>query len=198
MKKLLSIFWILLMVFLCACQAGLSGYIDAPPSVAFDGQTEVNAGQRHFLLQEAPENVAEKLVADRYLYDITGQSTERASLYGEGSALHSALENENSQAPEGFYRDEYIVHRLETLSKDQAAALSPVFWEHVTRDVKKCGLTAYTIVLADVSKTWNQAAHAYGPQIGDGRFERLYLCGIHPQSDVWHIYELYWGEYFQG
>ena len=43
----------------------------------------------------------------------------------------------------------------------------------------------------DITWEHSEASLAMGPQIGDGRYERLYLCGKTDTSNEWKIYEVF-------
>jgi len=108
-----------------------------------------------------------------------------------------------------FYREpgrhfsELMIHSLTTLSREnffpgggyfEDQAWSNAFLTDLLEEVAKHDLTEYTVVCADLSWKWTDAALAAGPQIDSGRYERPILLGRTGEDDSWKIYELYWGE----
>lgn len=173
----------------------LDGYTADPPAITFGGETDASFGERHILLEEAPENVAEELTALFFYEDIAGRYDRRKELYGAGTTLGQMEDSSERQAEEGVYVREYVLHSLTTVARDglfpeEFYGFSP---QILQRDVERYGLTAFTVVKADMSMYYSEAALARGPQLGDGRYEWFFLCGQTAQDGEWKLYELYWG-----
>ena len=154
---------------------------------AYAGELEVTAGDRSFQLLDTPENPAEEAAANYFAYDIAGDYAALETLCSGNEALVNSARSQAEDAAAGDYIQQYIVYALETMETipDQALA-----------DAGQFGLTSYTIVRADIEMSWSPEAAAKGPQLGDGWYTRLFLCG--ETDGGWKIYEVYWAESLVG
>lgn len=168
------------------------GYVEEFEAYAYEGENDVTVGERHFLLEDAPENVPEELVSNFYRYEITGEFEAYFDLIGESESLLIATGNVEKLYEEGFTR-ELIVHRLYTMTQEEVeeADFQVSFQEELSRDVEKYQLTEYTVVRAEIYMAWSEAALKKGPQLGDGDYDRGFLCGKDAQGS-WKLYEVYW------
>ncbi len=96
----------------------LDGYTADPPAITYSGQTDASFGERHILLEEAPENAAEELTALFFYEDIAGRYDRRKALYGAGTTLGQMEDSSERQAEEGVYVREYVLHSLTTVARD--------------------------------------------------------------------------------
>lgn len=168
------------------------GYVEEFEAYAYEGENDVTVGERHFLLEDAPENVPEELVSNVYRYEITGGFEAYFDMIGESESLLISTGNIEKLYEEGFTR-ELIVHRLYTMTQEEVekADFQVSFQEELSRDVEKYQLTEYTVVRAEIYMAWSEAALKRGPQLGDGDYDRGFLCGKDAQGS-WKLYEVYW------
>ena len=154
---------------------------------AYTGEMEVIAGGRSFYLEDTPENPAEEAAAHYYAYDIAGDYAALEALCSGNESLVNSARSQAENAAAGDYVQQYIVYALETME---------TIPEQVLADVGRFGLTSYAAVRADIEMTWSPEAAAKGPQLGDGWYTRLFLCG--EGDGGWKIYEVYWAETLTG
>lgn len=168
------------------------GYVEEFEAYAYEGENDVTVGDRHFLLKDAPENVPEELVSNAYRYEITGEFEAYFDMIGESESLLISTGNIEELYEEGFTR-ELIIHRLYTMTQEEVekADFQVSFQEELSRDVEKYQLTEYTVVRAEIYMAWSEAALKRGPQLGDGDYDRGFLCGKDAQGS-WKLYEVYW------
>lgn len=175
----------------------LGSYAGEVPAYQYDGKSDVTYGDRHFKLEDLPENAAEGLVALYYRYDISGAYDKLGELIGETPGLQISVDNTRESAEEGVYMREYVLHALDTLTREEVAAADydtqGFDLDILQRQMPECALAEFVLVRADVSMAWSEKALERGPQIGDGRYTRYYLCGREAGGDDWKIYEVIWG-----
>lgn len=103
----------------------------------------------------------------------------------------------------GMHFSELILHSLDTFTREnffpgggyfEEQEWSDRFLEDLMEEVAEHGLVEYTVVCANLSWKWTDAALAAGPQLGNGRYERPFLLGRTAEDESWKIYELYWGD----
>lgn len=179
-----------------------AGYRDDFEAEAYTGVRTFTNEDRTLIYEDGPENVAESLVAYLYYCENMVAYDELLKHVGEGS-FRLATQNAAEQADE-LYFDTVILHTLDTLSKDDFAPggayfadekTAQRFVDELTAFVGENALTEYTVVYVDLSWLWSERALDMGPQLGNGRYERLYLVGKTEQDDGWKLYECFWGEY---
>lgn len=178
-----------------------------------DFETEAYTGIRNFqnedrtlVYEDGPENVVESLVSFQYYCQTMFYFDDLAKHMG-CDALKLNVENEKKNAQEGMYFKKIILHDLATLSvedfapggkyvSDSKRSFELVDRVNYFKDIH--GLTEYAVVYVDLSWQWSEKALSMGPQLGNGRYERLYLVGKTSEDDNWRIYECFWGEYDLG
>lgn len=170
----------------------LEGYTEGFPVYEFSGDVDITFTDRHFELQDPPENIAEELVANTYYYNISCQFDELYNIYVDNDYMKILVNNTKLNFEDGVYIKDFVIHSLSTLTKEELLNLSFDFVDSLLQDdVAKFKLTHLTVIQADVSMAWSEKALEYGPQIGDGRYYDFYLCGKDSDSDFWKIYEIY-------
>ena len=178
------------------CWSGGSGY-------QYTGFTEFTEGDRTLTVQDVPENLAEELLFSDYYFRTVFEFDGLLGLQGSDT-LRLSAENERKNAAEGLYFEKVTIHNFATLTKDDFtpggayfadAEKSFNFVDQANFRKEGHGLTEYAIVYLDLSWKWTEKALSLGPQLGDGRYERLYLVGKTAEDDNWKIYECFWGEY---
>lgn len=157
----------------------------------YSGETQTQVNDRSFTLEDIPEIYPEELVVMNYYYDIVGEYDKLGDLYGENEALKISAENEKKNFNDGNYVKEYIIHDVSPLVKDE---LDEMLEKQIASDIEKYSLSESLIIKADIDLVWADSASA--PQIGNGRYPRLFLCGRLNVEDSWKIYECYWGEMY--
>ncbi len=169
-----------------------TSYIENFPVYTYPGKKEVLVEERQFSLFDIPENPAEALVADHYLYLITGDFDQLEQLYGENEALTISLENEQQNFQEGIYIQKYLIQEISTLSQEEFQSL---FSDSLQAEIDQWKLSEMVMVKAVIDLTWSEKGLAQIPQIGDGQYDRFFLCGKHAEnSNDWKIFEIYSGE----
>lgn len=89
---------------------------------------------------------------------------------------------------------EYVIHGFSTWSKEDFQNADYDFMHILKKDILKYQFTTFSMVQADISMTWSEAALERGPQLGNGTYSRLFLCGKISDDDSWKIYGIYWIE----
>lgn len=157
----------------------------------YSGATHIQINDRSFTLEDIPEIYPEELVVNNYYYDIAGEYDKLGDLYGENEALKISADNEKKNFDEGIYVKEYIIHDVAPIAEDE---LDEMLAKQIASDIEKYTLSDSLIIKADIDLVWAETAEA--PQIGNGRYPRIFLCGRQSVEDDWKIYECYWGEMY--
>lgn len=157
----------------------------------YSGETQTQVNDRSFTLEDIPEIYPEELVVYNYYYDIVGEYDKLGDLYGENEALKISADNEKKNFAEGIYVKEYVIHDVAPMAEDE---LDEMLAKQIASDIEKYTLSESLIIKADIDLVWTETAEA--PQIGNGRYPRIYLCGRQSVEDDWKIYECYWGEMY--
>lgn len=157
----------------------------------YSGETQTQVNDRSFTLEDIPEIYPEELVVMNYYYDIVGEYDKLSDLYGENEALKISADNEKKNFDDGNYVKEYIIHDVSPLAKDE---FDEMLEKQIASDIEKYSLSESLTIKADIDLVWADSAAA--PQIGNGRYPRLFLCGRQSLEDNWKIYECYWGEMY--
>ena len=152
---------------------------------AYTGEVRISAGGRTFTLEDVPENPAEEAAANSYAFDIAENYQGLADLYSENEVLLISAQNDAESWENGDYIQSYTIHGLETLPQDKIPS-------QIVSEAETLGLEQYAVVRADVDWTYSDQKLAQGPQLGEGRYSRLFLCG--EKDGQWKIYEIYWEE----
>ena len=175
-------------------EVSLENYVEEFPDYEFTGELDETVGERHFQAEEAPENIVEELIFDDYAYNIEGEYDKLFEIYGENEANKISVSNTKKRFDDGTYMKEYVIHGLSTWSKEDFLNADYDFMHILKRDILKYQFTSFSMVQADISMTWSEAALERGPQLGNGEYIRLFLCGKNSDDDSWKIYEIYWIE----
>lgn len=157
----------------------------------YSGETQTQVNDRSFTLEDIPEIYPEELVVYNYYYDIVGEYDKLSDLYGENEALKISADNEKKNFDEGIYVKEYVIHDVAPMAEDE---LDEMLAKQIASDIEKYTLSESLTIKADIDLVWADSAAA--PQIGNGRYPRLFLCGRQSLEDNWKIYECYWGEMY--
>lgn len=156
---------------------------------AYTGEVRISTGGRTFTLEDVPENPAEEAAANSYAFDIAENYEGLAELYSESESLLISAKNDAESWENGDYVQTYTIHGLETLPQDKIPS-------QIVSEAEDLGLGQYAVVRADVDWTYSDQKLAQGPQLGEGRYFRLFLCG--QKDGQWKIYEIYWEEMMGG
>ncbi|MDD4844858.1 MAG: hypothetical protein PHU31_11120 [Anaerotignum sp.] len=173
-------------------EVSLENYVEDFPDYEFTEELDDTVDDRHFEAEEAPENIVEELVFHDYSYDIKGEFDKLLEIYGEEEALKISARNTKKSFDEGAYMKEYVIHDLSTWSKEDFQNSDYDFMHILKSDILKNQFTSFAIVQVDISMEWSKAALDRGPQLGNGEYTRLFLCGKNSDDDSWKIYEIYW------
>lgn len=164
-------------------------YVTEFPFYVYTGMKLSDHEGRVFTIEDTPKNLAEAAVIEWYGLNWTG-GTKKLELCCGNEALKFGSESDYKR---------YTIHEVSTLTpEDFTVETMPsleAFIRWLSQDIQKFGLTEYTVVYADLSWEWTPEQLARGPQLGNGRYERLYLLGKTESSNAWRLYECYWGEH---
>ena len=172
----------------------------------YAGFTEFTDDDRTLVIRDIPENLAEETLFTNYYFGTVLEFNGLVALQGSDN-LRISAENEAKNAAEGIYFTNVTIHEFDTLTKEDFepggkyfadAEMSFNFVDQANFLKEGHGLTEYAIVYLDLSWQWSEKAQSMGPQLGDGRYERLYLVGKTGEDDAWKIYECFWGEHVLG
>lgn len=172
----------------------------------YAGYTSFAFDDRKLTLQDIPENLAEELLVSNYYFMAAFEFEGLLGIRGSEN-LQLSAKNEAKNAAEGLYFKNVTIHALDTLSEEDFTPGGRYFPD--TKSVFEFvdqvnyfkdghGLVEYAVVYADLSWQWTERALSMGTQLGDGRYERLYLVGKTAENSNWRLYECYWGEYVLG
>lgn len=170
-------------------------YITDFPEYEYNGEIEKVFDDRTFVLEDTPENIVEELAVNNFYFDIAGEHDKLAEIMGENETLTISLESEKKHFDEGIYLITNIIHDVSIFTVDDFDQTIDWFKNKVKEDVEEFGLIEYSVARVDITWEHSEASLAMGPQIGDGRYERLYLCGKTDTSSEWKIYEVFWNVY---
>ena len=167
-------------------------YVTEFPFYVYTGMKLSDHDGHVFTIEDTPKNLAEAAVIEWYGLNWTG-GTKKLELCCGNEALRFGSESDYKQ---------YTIHEVSTLTPEdftvETMPFLDAFIRWLSQDIQKFGLTEYTVVYADQSWEWTPEQLALGPQLGNGRYERLYLLGKTETSNAWKLYECYWGEYVFG
>ena len=177
------------------CWSGGSGY-------QYTGFTEFTEDDRTLTVQDVPENLAEELLFSDYYFRTVFEFDGLLELQGSDS-LRIGAENERENAAEGMYFEKVTIHNFATMTEEDFTP-GGAYFADAERSFKfvdtanfmkdAYGLTEYAVIYLDLSWKWSEKALSMGPQLDDGRYERIYLVGKTSEDDNWRIYECFWGE----
>lgn len=184
-------------------EAFFASYMTNFPEYTYTGAHSATVLDRIIELEDTPENFAEEMLWNNYWLPYLGNYEPYIALMGSNHMRISA-ENASRLYADGLYFSSVTVHALSVLSEQDYQPASFYFSEQTTaerfmtnvwHDVWEYRLTEYTVVYMDLSWEWTEAALERGPQLGNGRYERLYLLGKTETDPEWKMYNIYWGEY---
>lgn len=195
---------------LVSCQNGktpepegfFKGYRDDFEFREYTGLRTFTNDGRTLIHEDVPENMIESLVAYQYYCENMMAYDELLAHVGS-ETLQLSVRNEAKQADE-LYFERVTIHAMDTLSREDFEPGGAYFADEesvqrfvdeLTALVEEYALTEYTVAYVDLSWLWAESALAMGPQLGNGRYERLYLVGKISEDANWHLYECFWGEY---
>ena len=165
-----------------------ASYVTDFPGYAYDGSTTTETSGHVFTMEDTPNNLAEAaLIHWKHLNWM--DEPEKFGLVSGNEALKLAASSS--------YKS-YTIHEISTLTPEEFTVENMPFLNSFLRDlsedVEKFALAEYTVVYVNHSWEWIPEHLALGPQLGNGRYEWLYLLGKTEADDAWKVYELYWGE----
>lgn len=172
----------------------------------YTGQTRFTFDDRSLTLWDVPENMVEELLFTNYYFAAAFEFDGLLAIQGDESLKINA-QNEAKNAKEGIYFTDVTIHTLDALSEEDFTPGGSyfadenqvqLFVDELRELVQEYGLEQYAVVYADLSWQWSEKALSMGPQLGDGRYERLYLAGKVSEDANWLLYECFWGEYTLG
>lgn len=164
----------------------------------YTGEREAVFEDRHFLLEDLPENEAEELAALHYYDTIAGEWERLEERCGE-EALQISARNTAKSFEEGSYIREYLIHDLAVMTQEELCQisegdLSEFYREKAWERAEAFSLETFTVVKVDLTWAYSEEALARGPQLPEGRYQRGLLCGKQNAEDDWSIYDIYWFE----
>lgn len=174
-------------------------YVEAfTETYTYSGVREADVADRHFRLEDIPENEVEELAALHYYYEIAAEWEQLEAQCGE-ERLQAAERNTAENFEEGSYIREYLIHDLavmtqEGLSRCSEGDLSEFYREAAWEWAEAFSLDVFTVVRVDLTWAYSEEALARGPQLPEGRYRRGLLCGKQSEKDAWKIYDVYWFE----
>ena len=181
-----------------------ASYVTDFPEYTYTGAHSATVLGRTIELEDTPENFAEEMVWNNCWLPFVGNFEPYIALMGSNHMRISA-ENEGEQyAENGGIFSSVTVHNLSVLTQQDYQPGSFYFSEQATaerfmtdvwHEVWTYGLTEYTVAYVDLSWEWTPEQLALGPQLGNGRYERLCLLGKTAADPDWKMYNIYWGEY---
>ena len=169
----------------------------------YAGFTEFAEDDRTLMVQDIPENLVEELLFSNYYFSTVFEFEGLLGIQGSDN-LRLSAENERKNAADGLYFENVIIHNFATLSREDFtpggfyftdAEMSFKFVDQANYLKEEHGLTEYAVVYVDLSWKWSEKALELGPQLDDGRYERLYLVGKTSEDANWKLYECFWGEH---
>lgn len=175
-------------------EKALENYVTEFPDYEFTGILDETVGDRHFVAEVTPANIVEDLVFHDYYYDIKGEYDKLSGIYGDNESRKISASNEKKRFAEGAYMQEYIIHSLSTWMKEEFQNSEYIYKHLITRDILKYQFSKFAIVQVNMSMQWSEGALKRGPQLGNGEYRRLFLCGKKSDDDKWRIYEIYWAD----
>ena len=192
MKRILVIISIIMVL------VGLSACTETQKTeevYTYEGETDINIDDRNFTLEEEPENKAEEIVVNYYLYNIRADFDSMADILPNNESDRISLENEREAFKDGNYIKSYIIHELSTLTEKEYREerlengeyniLYYYGWEEV---VEENNLIEYEIINVNFTQIHNEKSIELGPQWGNGMFSRSFIVGKSSNEDNYRIY----------
>ena len=168
------------------------GYIEEFDEFDFTGEREATIDDRHFLIEDNPDNVVETLVYEYYYYNFNTSWDKLKEISAkENEALQISATNSEELFNEGCYLREIVLHSFDTLSFEDLKDVDLMFFSHFEEAVEKYNLNMYSVVEVEYSMAHSIASLDRRPQFGDGKYERYYLCGKANDEDSWQIFEIF-------
>ena len=193
MKKILILFFIIMVsISLIAC----TEFKETKEAYTYKGETMVNAGERVFKLENMPENIAEEIVVNNFLYSIDANFNEMPNILAEIESHKISIKNEEKSFNEGIYIKSYTIHKIDTLSEDEYSQenldndeMNPLYYYNWQMIVEEYNLKEYEIITVNFTQLHSDKSNEIGPQWGDGTYDRSFLVGKSPSDRNYKIYD---------
>ena len=186
----------LFVVGLTACNNDGKREAEDPQAYSYTGDTEIEVGDRSFILEDQPESKAEEAVVMDFLYTITGEFDKKLEVIADIEPHRMSIEAEKKHMEEDVYIKSYVIHSIATLSEEQYidqnsadGSYNPLFYNNLQNLLNEYDLEDYEIVNIDFTWTHSAQALAWVPQWGDGTYNRSFFVGKESTSDNYKIYD---------
>ena len=163
---------------------------------SYKGDTTIEISDCSFVLEDLPENSAEESVVMDFISTITGEFDKKLEVIADTEPHRTYIEVGKRQMEEGVYIKSYVIHNIATLSEEQYARGSssksgnnPLFYNNLINLLKEYDLVEYEIINVDFTMMHSEKSLAWGPQWGDGTYNRSFLVGKKTTSDDFKIYD---------
>lgn len=142
---------------------------------------------RHVKFEMMPSDDAQRAAAWYFKYMGLGQYEMCKRLFPEEQLEALNFEQNQLDAQDGRYIEEFIVQEFKTLTPDEYG----VFKETYDSMAEKYGYEEYRVIRVHFSQKWTEKALEAGPQWGDGVYVRDFVVGKPSgYGKGWRIFEL--------
>lgn len=152
---------------------------------AYGDETEINSDGLSFNLEDSPENVAEEIVVENFLFSITGDFDSLEEILADIESHRISIKNEKLHFEQGIHMQSYTIHEITTASKEDYNEVH-YGWQEIVEEYK---LIEYEIVNVNFTQIHSEKSMELGPQWGDGTFSRSFIVGRTVEDKDYKIYD---------
>ncbi len=162
----------------------------------YNGETNVNIDNRNFKLEDIPDNLAEEIVVNNFLYSITADFDSMLDILANIETHKISIENEEKHFNEDIYIRSYIIHEISTLSKDEYdkkelenGGQNTLYYYGWHEIIEKHNLVEYEIINVNFTQKHSNKSKELIPQWGDGTYSRSFIVGKPSDDTEYKIYD---------
>lgn len=162
----------------------------------YNGKTDFTVDGRSFKLEDLPENIAEEIVVNNFLYSITADFENMSNIVADIEPHNISIENSEKNFNDGIYMKSYIIHEVSTLSEEEYreretenGEQNPIYYYGMQKVIEKYNLIEYKIINVNFTQTHSERSNELVPQWGDGTYYRNFIVGKSPNDSSYKIYD---------
>lgn len=191
-KSLILIVIIIVLTSLSAC----TEFQKTEEVYAYNGENDITMDDRVFKLEDIPENMAEEIVINNFLYSITADFDNMSDIVADIEPHKISIENAEKNFNDGIYIQSYIIHEVSTLSENKYSERetekgepNPLYYYGMQEIIEKHNLIEYEIINVNFTQTHSKKSNELIPQWGDGTYSRNFIVGKSFDDNDYKIYD---------
>ena len=169
------------------------------PKYEFTENMKLIVDGRIFILEDLPKSAPEEIVVRDFLYSITAEFDKKYDILANIEPHVINIENERNWfeggvfSEESFFVQNYIIHRITTLTNDQydqektaSGEINPLFYWGWQQRIAEYDLNEYEIINVDFTVVFS---NGYFGNLTDGTYNRSYIVGKSQDDITYRIYD---------